>query len=190
MSLTFREGEATLLERISQGDETAFRSLFDLYYDKLLHVAFYFLRSKEFSEEAVSDVFYTIWKRRSTLPMIEDIGDYLFVSVKNQALHYLRRGYVPENDNLMELYQVDFLQDADTPELSLIDKEYQQLIQKAINSLPDKCREVFRLVISDKLKNREISALLNISEKTVEAHITRAYKRIAEYVNKEYKSEG
>ena len=186
MSLTLGGETTTLLKRISQGDEIAFRTLFDMYYDKLFHVAFYFLKSKEFSEEAVSDVFYLIWKRRSTLLSIKSIDNYLFISVKNQALHYLRRGYIPEDNNPIELYRIFLVPDADTPELALLDKEYQQLIQKAIESLPEKCREVFRLVISDKLKHKEISALLNISEKTVEAHITRAYKRIADYVNREY----
>lgn len=61
------------------------------------------------------------------------------------------------------------------------------LIQQAIDSLPPKCKEVFRLVLSDKLKNREIADLLGISEKTVNIHIAETYGRIAEYVNRQYK---
>ena len=61
------------------------------------------------------------------------------------------------------------------------------LVQQAIDSLPPKCREVFRLVLSDKLKNREIADVLGISEKTVNIHIAKAYERIAEYVNRQYK---
>ena len=53
--------------------------------------------------------------------------------------------------------------------------------------LPPKCREVFRLVLSDKLKNREIADVLGISEKTVNIHIAKAYERIAEFVNRRYK---
>mgnify|MGYP001538708531 CR=1 FL=1 len=55
------------------------------------------------------------------------------------------------------------------------------------DSLPPKCREVFRLVLSDKLKNREIADVLGISEKTVNIHIAKAYERIAEFVNRRYK---
>ena len=65
--------------------------------------------------------------------------------------------------------------------------EYELLIQEAINSLPPKCKEVFRLVLSDKLKNREIAELLSISESTVNEHIALAYKRITLYVKKRYK---
>ncbi len=174
-----------LICRISRDDETAFRRLFDSYYQKLFQVAFYFLKSKEPAEEAVADVFYFVWKRRKELPEVADMDAYLYISVKNQSLQYLRRpalfGTAPA-----ELYTLEWIPDSDNPERTLLDQEYKDLIQKAIDSLPSKCREVFRLVFSDKLKHKEIAALLDISEKTVEAHIAKAYARIARYVNRKY----
>ena len=65
-----------------------------------------------------------------------------------------------------------------------MDQERRELIQSAINSLPNKCREVFRLTMSDKLKHKEIAKLLDISEKTVEAHVASAYKKIQAYIRK------
>lgn len=175
----------TLIERIAAGDELAFKQLFDRYYQKLFHLALYFLRTRELAEEAVSDVFYIIWKKRATLPAIEQIEYYLYTAVKNQALHYIRRTLLPEPVPL-ELYQIQWLPDSNNPELAFLDQEYCELIQEAILSLPVKCREVFRLVLSDKLKHKEIARLLDISEKTVEAHVSTAYKKIALYVNKKY----
>lgn len=175
----------TLLERIAAGDELAFKQLFDRYYQKLFHLALYFLRTRELAEETVADVFYIIWKKRAALPTIEHIEYYLYTSVKNQALHYIRRTLLPEPIPL-ELYQIQWLPDTDNPERAFLDQEYRDLIQEAILSLPDKCREVFRLVLSDRLKHKEIACLLDISEKTVEAHIATAYKKIALYVNKKY----
>lgn len=174
-----------LLRKISEDDEVAFRKLFDTYYQKLFHLALYFIKSKELAEEIVSDVFFIIWKRRKALGEVDDIEKYLYISTKNQALHYIRR--TPVIDKIpLELYTVNVLRDESNPEDKLLSQEYSTLIQKAIDSLPDKCKEVFRLVLSDKLKHKQIAQLLNISEKTVEAHITTAYKRIAQYVNKEY----
>ena len=174
-----------LLCKISEGDEVAFRMLFDIYYQKLFHLALYFIKSKELAEEIVSDIFFIIWKRRKALGDIDDIEKYLYISTKNQALHYIRR--TPVIDKIpLELYTINLLQDENNPEDKLINQEYRTLIQDAIDSLPDKCKEVFRLMLSDKLKHKQIAQLLNISEKTVEAHITSAYKRIAQYVNKEY----
>ena len=172
------EGESiiSLFGKVVKGDEAAFRLLFETYSRRLFHVAYYYLNSRELAEEAILDVFTVIWQKRETL----------YISVKNQALHYLRRGCVQEKDSF-SLYEIELIPDSDTPEKSLMDEEYQVLVQQAIDSLPPKCREVFRLVLSDKLKNREIADVLGISEKTVNIHIAKAYERIAEFVNRRYK---
>lgn len=174
-----------LLKQLIEGNESAFRLLFDTYSRRLFHLAYAYLHSKELAEEAVLDVFTTIWNKRDLLSVVKDIERYLYISVKNQALHYIRRNYIKENDSL-DLYEIELLPEDNTPEKTLIDLEYQSLIQDAINSLPPKCKEVFRLVLADKLKNREIADLLDISEKTVNQHIALAYKRISAYVNKQY----
>lgn len=180
-----RKIDQLLLSKVAQGDEKAFRYMWDIYYLKLFHVALYFVRSKELSEEAVSDVFFNIWQKRELLPSIENLDKYLYVAVKNQALQYLKK-QVSQNKEPIDLYTVDFFHDQNNPELQFLDSEFQALVQQAINSLPEKCKEVFRLHFSDKLKQREIGVLLDISEKTVGIHIMNAYKRIAQYVNHEY----
>lgn len=175
--------QSSLLDSITKGDEKAFRLLFDMYYQQLFHHALYYLSSKEQAEEAVSDVFFIIWKKRETLNKIENIESYLYTSVKNQALHYIRRTNELEKDQL-ELYHIEIISDGSDPERKLLDWERRELVQNAINTLPQKCREVLRLVLSDKLKHREIAKLLDISEKTVEAHLATAYKKIRAYVRK------
>ncbi len=170
-----------LLDRISGGDEVAFRTLFDMHYQRLFHVALYYLKTTELAEEAVCDVFFIIWQRRDRMHKIHDIERYLYTSVRNQALHYIRRSRRPAQKPL-DLYTVEIIPDADDPHSKLIDSEYRETVQRAIDSLPGQCREVFRLTLSDKLKQREIASLLSISIKTVEAHISTARKRIAAYV--------
>ena len=176
----------SFFEKVVKGDEAAFRILFETYSRCLFHVAYYYLNSRELSEEAVLDVFTVIWQKREALSHVKEPERYLYISVQNQALHYLRRGYVQEKD-AYSLYEIELVPDSDTPEKSLMDEEYRMLVQQAIDSLPPKCREVFRLVLSDKLKNREIADVLGISEKTVNIHIAKAYERIAAYVNRQYK---
>lgn len=179
----FKMPDKELICNIIKGDKKAFRLLFDRYYQKLFHSAIYYLSSKELAEEAVSDVFYTIWSKRETLSEIENIESYLYISVKNQALHYIRRSN-PLNCVSLELYNVEFIPDNNSPESTLLEQETLELIQEAIDSLPEKCKEVFRLFLSDKLKQKEIAILLNISQKTVEAHIATAYKKIQSYLKK------
>ena len=100
--------KSSLIDNIAKGDEKAFRLLFDMYYQQLFHHAFYYLSSKEQAEEAVSDVFFIIWKKRETLDQIENIESYLYTSVKNQALHYIRRTNEPDKDPL-EMYHVEVI---------------------------------------------------------------------------------
>ena len=69
---------------------------------------------------------------------------YLYISVKNQALHYVRRGYVQEKDSF-SLYEMELIPDSDTPEKSLMDEEYQVLVQQAIDSLPPNVEKFFVL---------------------------------------------
>lgn len=177
--------QSTLLQQIAQGNDTAFRQLFDNYYQRLFHVALYFLKNREQAEEAVADVFYTLWKRKENLTAIQDLNNYLYTSTKNQSLHYIRRTH--EADESVELYNIELITDSDNPETFLENKEYQQLLQEAINNLPAKCREVFRLVLSDKLTHKQIAQLLDISEKTVEAHVASAYKKIPVQIKNQYK---
>ena len=182
-----QEETISLFDKVIKGDKNAFRILFERYSRRMFHLAYYYLQSKETSEEVVLDVFTVMWNKRETLSHVKEPERYLYTSVKNQALHYLRRGYAQKQESL-SLYEIEILPENDTPENKLLDNEYRTLIQDAVNSLPAKCGEVFRLVLADKLKNREIAELLNISEKTVNEHIAKAYKRISEYVNKQYQS--
>lgn len=175
-----------LLNKIIDGDENALRSLFEKYSPKLFQLAYYYLQAKEMAEEVVLDVFTIFWEKRQSLSHIKNIESYLYTSVKNQALHYIRRDYSSDKTSI-SLYEVELIPENSDPESTLLDREYEQLIQEAIDSLPPKCKEVFRLVLSDKLKNREIAELLSVSESTVNEHIALAYKRISLYVKKRYK---
>jgi RNA polymerase sigma-70 factor (ECF subfamily) len=176
-----KEQMNTLFQQIIEGDESAFRLLYDEYAEQLYHFAYSFLHEKETAEEAVLDVFTTIWNKRKQFSHVVDIKKYLYMSVKNQSLHYIRKNNIPIQDSL-ELYEIELQAEDINPEDMLLNKEYKLLIQNAVNALPPRCREVFRLVLSDKLKNREIADLLCISEKTVNEHIALAYKRVAKFV--------
>jgi RNA polymerase sigma-70 factor (ECF subfamily) len=174
-----------LLQRIIKGDENALRLLFETCSPKLFHLAYYYLQAKEPAEEVVLDVFMIIWEKRNSLRQVQNIESYLYTSVKNRALHYIRRNHIPPAEEL-SLYEIELIPESNNPEDALLDKEYESLVQEAIDSLPPKCREVFRLVLSDQLKNKEIAALLSISESAVNQHIALAYKRITVYVKKCY----
>ena len=79
-----------------------------LYSRRLFHLAYYYLDSRELAEEAVLDVFTVVWQKRETLAHVKEPGHYLYVAVKNQALHYIRRGYVQEKEPY-SLYEIELV---------------------------------------------------------------------------------
>ena len=80
-----------LQRKITENDQSAYRQLFIMYYDKLLRFVMVFSRNRELSEEIVSDVFINIWRRRTKIGDIENLKLYLYVSAKNITFNYLEK---------------------------------------------------------------------------------------------------
>lgn len=168
-----------LLEKIAQGDEFSFSRLFDLYHPRLYRFALYMTGSPELSEEAVSDVFFKIWKKRASLTDIRKPEQYLFTSVKNQAWSALKKASGRKDRNIsLEDYQGALQVDHQHPERSLLDKELALKIRHAIQQLPPKCKMIFCMIREEGLKYRQVAELLDISEKTVENQMLIAVKRL------------
>ncbi len=158
-------------------NQQAYNELFLHFYPSLQQFAFSFLKSKQLSEEAVSDVFIKIWKRRRTLHTIINLKLYLFTSTRNTCLNYLKKQKswqsLPADDYWVELNSVFF-----DPEQLMITAEMLHKIHEAVQSLPARCRLIFKLVKEEELKYREVAELLNLSVKTVENQMTLALKKI------------
>lgn len=158
-------------------NQQAYNALFLHFYPSLQQFAFSFLRSKQLSEEAVSDVFIKIWEKRKTLHTIANLKFYLFASTRNTALNYLKKQNGLQNllpdDYLVELNSVFF-----DPEQLMITAEMIHKIHEAVQSLPARCQLIFKLVKEEGLKYREVAELLDLSVKTVENQMTLALRKI------------
>jgi len=168
----------TLQQRVALfGDQQAYNDLFLIFYPSLQQFAFSFLKSKQLSEETVSDVFIKIWEKRANLHHITNLKLYLFTSTRNTALNYLKKQKGLKNldpeDYWVELNSVFF-----DPEQLMVSAESMKKVQKAINDLPPRCKMIFKLVKDEGLKYKEVASLLQLSVKTVENQMTIALKRI------------
>lgn len=171
-----------LLDRISvEGDEKAFRQLFELYVDGLSRFSISIVKNKELAEEAVSDVFFNVWVHRSKLSQIENFKAYLFASVRNTALNYLDKEKRIKVIQLEEL-SVPLMIDDICPESELISKELKEAIGRAIDHLPERCKIIFVLAKIEQLKYKEIAQILDISVKTIDNQLTIAIKKIGEEI--------
>jgi RNA polymerase sigma-70 factor (family 1) len=179
----------TLCLKITENDDQgAFGELFSLYYPRLLTFAVSILKKHELGEEVVEDVFLKLWQNRKMLDAIKNINYYLLVAVKHTALDYLTKEkkmrYVSLENVELEFGDVEL-----NPENALISMESILAIQKIIESLPDKCKLIFRLIKENGLKYREVAELLNISIKTVETQMTIALSRVGSALQNQRRTE-
>jgi RNA polymerase sigma-70 factor (family 1) len=163
-------------------DETAFRELFFSFYGPLKKFAIGFVKLQEPAEEIVSDVFIEIWKRRKHLMEIEDLKVYMYICVRNESIRKLQQ----QRKNLtvsLDDFTYQFASNYIRPDEAMLNSELIQKIQAAINDLPPRCKLVYKLAKEDKLKYKDISAILQISIKTVDNHLATALKKIASAIN-------
>ncbi len=163
-------------------DEAAYKELFFRLYTSLKKFATGFLRSVETAEEIVSDVFMEIWRRRNALMEIDDLRVYMYICVRNAALRKLQQSRKDATVSLDD-FAYEFTSSYINPEDAVLTSELLQKIQAVINELPPRCKLVYKLAKEDKLHYKEISAILNISVKTVDNQLSTALKRIAAAIN-------
>ena len=163
-------------------DESAFKELFSILYPPLKKFAAGFLRSSETAEETVADVFMEIWRRRTELMEIEDLKVYMYICVRNASLRKLQQQKKDATVSLDD-FTYEFTSTYISPEDAMLTSELLQKIQAVINELPPRCKLVYKLAKEDKLRYKDISAILNISVKTVDNQLAMALKRIASAIN-------
>jgi len=175
-----------LIQKISENpDEKAFKELFDLYAFRLVSFADSFLKNHALSEEVVSDVFLKIWIHRKDLFEIENFKAYLFKATRNTALNYMETEKRLKAERLEDLNE-NFITDNISPETSMISKELSETIDAAINHLPSRCKLIYNLAKTEKLKYKEISSILNISVKTIDSQVVIAVKKIGETIRNNF----
>lgn len=169
------------VERIALfNDEAAYERLFFHYNDSLFNLAVCFVKDKAIAEEIVSDVFVNVWRNRSRLPEIENLKVYLYVSIKNLCIKHLTRNKQVADFDLNDLQLETVAVTTRSPEDLLVSKEVLNQVHKAVESLPAKCRLIFKMVREDGLKYKEIAQILNISVKTIDAQMAIAAKKITQ----------
>ena len=145
--------------------QEALQELYMLYYKRIARYIGLYVRYDGAVMELTSDVFFAVWENRLELPEIRNFNAYIYRIAKFKALNYLRKRNLP-TVNLDEMPLDLFARTSTTPEDDCISAETVREINRAIESLPPKCREVFKLSYLEDLSNREISERLGISQST------------------------
>lgn len=158
-------------------DHKAFEQFYFLLHLKLIKFCKLYVYKKEIAEEIVADVFVDFWNQRVKILEIENLETYIFISVKNRSLNYLRKNGVVNTVSFEDSHNE--LVEQSTPENEIEKKELFFKLDQAIDSLPQQCKIIFQLVKEDGMKYKEVSEILNISHKTVQTQVFRAMKKLS-----------
>ena len=163
-----------ILMGLKRRDETALSVLFDTYYEKLYLFAEKYIYDSDKAHDIVQDVFLKIWENAERLELTSSIQHYLFASVRNGCLNYLKSLQIEDRNNrkYMEAY-------IESQNVYMVDdEELLARIRQVLDELPEKCREVCLLRFVEGYKYAEIAARLDMNENTVKAQLHRGMERL------------
>jgi RNA polymerase sigma-70 factor (ECF subfamily) len=176
--------ESTVINLLREGNQQVFEKIFRLYFKSLHSYAYTFMKDDELAEEIVQNVFCRIWERRDQLKTDGSLKAYLYRSVHNESLNYLK-----QQKNRAAL-QVNYGDGNEATSVQASEKvmtaELETHIEKALSELPQQCRTIFQMSRFDHLKYQQIADQLNLSIKTVENQMGKALKilrvKLAEFL--------
>lgn len=162
--------------RIEKND---FQEVFRTHFQPLFHLSLNYLEDEVEAKSVVQDAFIKLWEIRNKLNVDSNLRNFLYTLVKHSCLNILKRRQIllkhHEKIRSMELkHQYESLQSAGEDLLEF--NELNDRLDKAIKNLPEQRRVIFEMSRFEDLKNREIADKLNVSVKTVEAHLTKALR--------------
>lgn len=159
------------LLRVEDGD--ALREIYRRYWKIAFNACYFRTGSEDVAKDLVQNLFLNLWEKRDT-NSIQHLESYIVKSVKNRVINYVAAQVVRQN-HLRVAADKNNAQECGADNAALYG-ELASSIDKAINLLPDKTREVFRLSRLEHQSNNQIATRLNLTEKAVEYHITKSIK--------------
>lgn len=162
--------------QLRQGDEQAFKSLFELLWKDLYSYAARLMQSRDEAHDIVQELFIRLWENRYQLSEVENIKPYLYQSVRNMVLNRIKISQI--RDQHLEAFKGMTPINANTTEDMVLGAEAHTNLMKSLDLLPERMREIFYLNRIEQVPVSAIATQLNLSEQTVRNQINLALKRL------------
>jgi len=162
-----------LIERLKQGDKEAYKTIFEAYWFSLFEYAARKISSQEDAREAVQNVFLELWENRHDLRNI-NLDHFLKVCIRNKCVDYIRRKILQGKYTEHCRKYSDIADRGTQSSISLGDISRQ--VELGLSHLPEKSQRIFRLSRFEGYSTREIAEEIQLSEKSVEYHLTKALR--------------
>ena len=158
-------------EQLKTGNVAAYDYLMHTYYKRLCVYALSLTKDEQEAEDIVQNVIVRLWEKRKKISVSTSLSSYLHRSVYNEFIAYYRKSAKVTHLEKKHMDAIDTLVEDDATDMHAL----MLIVEKEIAQLPAKCKEVFLLNKKDGLTHREISEYLDISIKTIEGHMARAF---------------
>ncbi|WP_214226692.1 RNA polymerase sigma-70 factor [Pedobacter sp. B4-66] len=168
--------DAQLVDLLKAGDHHSFTEIYKRYNSLLYIYAYKKLQDNESAKDIIQEIYTHLWNSRSNLNIQTTLSGYLYKAVLNRVLNVFRHVAITQ-EYISSFKEVIDNAPAQT-DYRIREKDLKSLIEKEINNLPEKMREIFQLRRQEYLSNKEIADRLNISEHTVATQIKRALKTL------------
>lgn len=172
--------DSIIVQKIREGCKKAFRELYNRYHVQMFFIAKKYIKDSSLAQDAVQDIFVKLWEKRNKLNNIKSVKSYLFTMVKNHVLNMIR-------DRKNDLISISDIAEKKLPNRNLVKDEFQyseyhKILNKGIDELSDRNREVFELRTKKGLTNFEVAEILQIHIRTVKSHYYTSSKSIRAYL--------
>lgn len=174
--------EDELLEGLRQGNEMAFTKLYHHYSLQLYYNILSLVKDQNTAEELVQDVFAKIWKQRSTISIEKSFSAYLFVMARNRVFDFFQK--LSREQAVYAKIKLAASEQYDQIEQALFARENEDLLRKAIATLPPQRRRAFELCKIEGLTYRQASEEMGVSLSTLKDHMIYALETIRLYISK------
>lgn len=174
MPVYYSDDEKLLFIKISEGNEIAFRQLFELYRERLYHFVLQMVKSTFVAEELVQEVFIKIWTNREVLDKVENPNTYIFVITRNKTIDRLRK--IARESRLVNEFEKVMDTRQNTSEEIMEANESQRCIDRALETLSPQKQKIFQLSRYGGFSHEEIGKQLNLSKSTVKNNLVEILK--------------
>ncbi|MCG6189172.1 RNA polymerase sigma-70 factor [Maribellus maritimus] len=168
--------ESFLINGIKSQNKIVFDFIFHYYYSGLCAFSEKITGNEEAAEDIVQDLFVTLWTKNEQFIISSSLKNYLFTSVKNRSLDFIKREKTKAKKINVLANSTDLAENLST--YWFAESELTRVIEDCLQKLPPRCREIFVLSRFEGLKNQEIADKLEISKRTVELQISNALKSL------------
>lgn len=166
--------ENFLIQGLQTKNKIVFDFVFHYYYSGLCAYVEKIVGDSNTSEDIVQDLFFTLWIKYNQIQISSSLKNYLFTSVKNRSLDYLKKEKKKTEHVSSKIHFKNYDENLST--FWFAESELEALVEKSLNKLPRRCCEIFKLSRFERLKNQKIAEQLGISKRTVELQVSNALK--------------